>query len=106
LVVALGVALGRAHAEPTVVVPVPVNPSYCWPEVKLFDTLRYGPVDFCRKRLAYTPGRLECAQVREQVCWVVLADGQWTLTRSPIGTQLFPCPRGPEPPVCPRLTFE
>ena len=110
LVFALGLALvvGPARAGPPIVVPVPVpvNPSYCWPELKLFDTLRYGPVDFCRKRLAYAPGRLECAQVSEQVCWVLLADGQWILTRSPVGTQVIPCPDGPEPPVCPRLTFE
>ena len=103
---ALAVALGSAHAEPTVVVPVPVNPSYCWPEVKFFDTLRYGPVPFCRRKLAYAPGRFECAQVSEQLCWVLLSDGQWILTRSPIGTQVIQCPDGPEPPVCPRLTFE
>jgi hypothetical protein len=80
------------------------NPAYCWPEVKLFDTLRWGPVDFCRKRLAYRPGRLECAQVSESVCWILLGT-QWTLTRTFADEYVIACPEGPEPPVCPRLTF-
>lgn len=88
-----------------VVVPGGVtNPGYCWPEVKLFETLRYGPVDFCRKRLAYRPGRLECAQVAENVCWVLLGV-QWTMTRTTAREYVIPCPDGPEPPVCPRMTF-
>jgi hypothetical protein len=90
---------------PVVVPGGVVNPSYCWAEVKLFDTLRYGPVDFCRKRLTYRPGRLECAQVSESVCWVLLGT-QWTLTRTPVSQYVIPCPDGPEPPVCPRLTFQ
>lgn len=105
-VILLSWTLRADHRPPVIVpVPVPVHPTHCWPEVKLFDTLRYGPVDFCRKRLAYRPGRLECAQVTEQVCWVLL-DGQWTRTRSPVVTHVIPCPDGPEPPVCPRLTFD
>ena len=96
---------GRPTLPPTVVVPgAVVNPAYCWPEVKLFDTLRYGPVDFCRKRLAYRPGRLECAQVDENVCWILLG-AQWTLTRTPLLVRTIPCPDGFEPPVCPRLAF-
>jgi hypothetical protein len=108
--VALLVLVGLAHAEHAVV-PGPIlvpqgvtNPAYCWPEVKVFDSLRRGPIDYCRKRLAYRPGRLECAQVAENVCWVLLGT-QWTLTRSPVTEHLVPCPDGPEPPVCPRLTF-
>lgn len=96
---------GRPNLPPTVVVPGGVaNPAYCWPEVKLFDTLRYGPVDLCRKRLAYRPGRLECAQVDENVCWVLIG-AQWTLTRTPSLTRTIPCPEGIEPPVCPRLAM-
>ena len=102
------VATARAdHAIPRGPIIVPggvANPAYCWPEVKLFDTLRYGPVDFCRKRMAYRPGRLECAQVGENVCWVLLGF-QWTLTRTPTNEYVIPCPDGPEPPLCPRLTF-
>jgi hypothetical protein len=94
-----------ARADHPVVVPgAAVNPAYCWPEVKLFDSLRHGPVAFCRRRLAYRPGRLECTQVDESVCWVLLGS-QWTLTRTPVGERVFPCPEGPEPPVCPRLTI-
>jgi hypothetical protein len=81
-----------------------VNPSYCWPEVKLFDSLRSGPVDFCRKHLAYRPGRLECAQVEENVCWVLLGT-QWAQTRTPVTHRVLACPEGPQPPVCPRMTF-
>ena len=111
-VLALVVLLTVPTAQAQVIVPrgpilVPggvANPGQCWAEVKLFDTLRYGPVDFCRKRLAYRPGRLECAQVAENVCWVLLG-AQWTLTRTPVQQYVIPCPDGPEPPVCPRLTF-
>jgi hypothetical protein len=53
-----------------IVVPGGVpNPGYCWSEVKLFDTLRYGPVDFCRKRSPIAPAA-SSAQVGESVCWV------------------------------------
>jgi hypothetical protein len=112
-VVAVAVLAGSARADPRrPVVPPPVvvapsavpNPAYCWPETKLFDTLRYGPVDLCRKKLRYQPGRLECAQVDENVCWVLLG-AQWTLTRTPLVTRVIPCPEGFEPPVCPRLLF-
>jgi hypothetical protein len=103
-------AAGTARGE-QVVLPGPIivpggvaNPSYCWPEYKLFDSLRTGPVDFCRKRLAYHPGRLECAQVEENVCWILLGT-QWTQTRMPVNERVLPCPEGPQPPVCPRMTF-
>ena len=102
---ALAVDPSRPVPPPVVVAPGTVpNPAYCWPETKLFDTLRYGPVDLCRKRLRYQPGRLECAQVDENVCWVLLGT-QWTLTRTPLVTRVIPCPEGFEPPVCPRLLF-
>ena len=110
LAVATLLAVAPAHADHTfprgpIVVPGGVaTPGYCWSEVKLFDTLRYGPVDFCRKNLAYRPGRLECAQVGENVCWVLLGV-QWTLTRTPMSQYVIPCPDGPAPPVCPRMTF-
>jgi hypothetical protein len=98
-------AVRPAVPPPVVVTPGAVpNPAYCWPEPKLFDTLRYGPVDLCRKRLRYQPGRLECAQVDENVCWVLLGT-QWTLTRTPLLSRVIPCPEGFEPPVCPRLLF-
>jgi hypothetical protein len=60
LIVLVGVATAYAqNAIPRGPILVPggvPNPGYCWAELKLFDTLRYGPFDFCRKRLAYRPG--------------------------------------------------
>jgi hypothetical protein len=104
----VGVAAARAQnviPRGPILVPGGVpNPGYCWSEVKLFDTLRHGPFDYCRKRLAYRRGRLECAQVGESVCWVLIG-AQWTLTRTPLNQYTIPCPDGPEPPVCPRMTF-
>lgn len=78
-------------------------PSWCWLSVRLFDTLRHGPFDFCRRKLRYTPGKLECYTFTDQVCAVLLPSGEWTETRNVIQRQPFPCPRGPEPPVCRRL---
>jgi len=105
LLVTAGVATAQDVPRGPILVPGGVpNPGYCWSEVKLFDTLRHGPFDYCRKRLAYRPGRLECAQVGESVCWVLLGS-QWTLTRTPLNQYTIPCPDGPEPPVCPRMTF-
>lgn len=76
----------------------------CWFDTRLFESLRYGPVTYCRKRLAYTPGALECYQFTDQVCTVVLpSSATVTQTRQPVAPVLFPCPDGPEPPVCPRL---
>jgi hypothetical protein len=78
-------------------------PSYCWISVRVFDTLRHGPFDYCRRKLRYRPGALECFTFTDQVCAVLLPSGEWTETRNPITRQPFPCPRGPEPPVCRRL---
>ncbi|HEV7731466.1 MAG TPA: hypothetical protein VGR62_04850 [Candidatus Binatia bacterium] len=80
-------------------------PSYCWLDVRMYQTLRQGPVDFCRQKLKYTPGKLECFQITDQVCAVLLSDGTWTDTRAVVARQVFACPRGPEPPVCRRLDF-
>lgn len=106
LLCAGGAALGDPERPrgPVVLPRGGANPAYCWPETKLFDTLRDGPVDFCRRNLRYRPGHLECAQVGENVCWVLLG-GQWTLTRTPTREWVIPCPDGPAPPVCPRLTL-
>ncbi|MCW5889113.1 MAG: hypothetical protein KIT14_01035 [bacterium] len=93
------------------VVPVPQQPSpfvqpapsWCWLSVRLFDTLRHGPFDYCRRKLRYTPGKLECYTFTDQVCSVLLPSGEWTETRNVVQRQPIPCPRGPEPPVCRRL---
>lgn len=78
-------------------------PSYCWIAARVFDTLRNGPFDYCRRKLRYRPGALECFTFTDQVCAVLLPSGEWTETRNVITRQPFPCPRGPEPPVCRRL---
>jgi hypothetical protein len=106
----LGVAAAARPTStrpPVVAVPVPyAPPGYCWPEVRLFESLRLGPLDYCRKRLTYRPGALECYVVTDNVCWVLQPGGGWIQARSPVSKQVFPCPYGPEPPVCRQLDFE
>ena len=86
---------------PLPVVPVPVPaPSYCWVDVRLFYTLRLGPVPLCRRHLRYTPGALECYQFLDQVCATFVPNSGWVQSRSPIETDVLACPDGPEPPVC------
>jgi hypothetical protein len=95
-----------ATPVPVPVLPVPspvLPPSYCWIDVRLFYTLRNGPVDFCRRNLRYRPGALECYQFTDQVCATFVPSGQWVTGRNAIDTQVFPCPYGPEPPVCRQL---
>lgn len=77
----------------------------CWFDTRLFDSLRTGPVTYCRGHLAYAPGALDCYQFTDQVCSVLLHSPTPTLTetRVPVAPYLFACPDGPEPPLCPRL---
>jgi hypothetical protein len=91
---------------PAVAGPVlPAFPTSCYLNVRLFRTLRYGPIDYCRESLRYEPGALECYQFTDQVCTVFLPQsGGFTETRSLVHSYAFRCPDGPEPPVCPRLT--
>jgi hypothetical protein len=95
-----------ATPVPAPVLPVPspvLPPSYCWLDVRLFYTLRYGPVDFCRRNLRYRPGTLECYQFTDQVCATFVPASGWVTGRNAIDTRVFPCPDGPEPPVCRQL---
>lgn len=95
---------GTPVPVPLVPVPVPVlPPSSCWIDIRLFHTLRLGPVPFCRRNLRYRPGRFECYQFTDQVCATWVPTGGWVTSRSPIDTQVFACPDGPEPPVCRQL---
>jgi hypothetical protein len=75
----------------------------CREVVRIFDTLRDGDFDFCRKTLGYVPGKRDCLRAVTTVCsdWV-LADGVWQpqeLVDS--RTVRIPCPPGPVPPSCP-----
>jgi hypothetical protein len=111
---AVATAPGRVQAAnstpvpaPILPVPVPVPaPSYCWLDVRLFNTLRLGPVDFCRRNLRYRPGALECYQFLDQVCATFVPSSGWVTSRSPVDTQVFACPEGPEPPVCRKLDLQ
>jgi hypothetical protein len=123
----LGAALflsGAAGADPArpsiVVVPgarpalpaVPYAYPYaqtlaCWSDVRLFNTLRNGNFPYCRQNLRYRPGALECSQITEQVCEVIPVGATLPiLTTSPVTIQVIPCPDGPEPPVCRRLSVQ
>ena len=99
----------REFPVPPPVVSGPVQPAFptsCYLNVRLFRTLRYGPIDYCRENLRYEPGALECYQFTDQVCTVYLpASGGFTETRSLVNSYAFRCPDGPEPPVCPRLSI-
>jgi hypothetical protein len=113
VVVASPLASGTVHAGPPNATPVPVPvlpvpvpvpaPSYCWLDIRLFETLRFGPVDFCRRNLRYRPGALECYQFTDQVCATFVPASGWVTARNAVDTQVFRCPDGPEPPVCRRL---
>ena len=99
-----------AHAVPWFVPPtgVPVVPgsglsSQCWVDVRLFDTLRLGPVDFCRRRMRYRPGALECYRFLDQVCMTWVHGSGWVTSRGSLDVQVFACPPVPEPPMCRRL---
>ena len=84
----------------------------CWFEPHYFDSLRTGPIEYCRQHLRYRPGALECLTVRDRVCSLWDPDRrEWGESRVSGETHLIRCPAGQEPPSCPRLgpagtTFE
>jgi hypothetical protein len=105
LVVALLLTAVPTLAEPERVSdPAPVATS-CWPGLRLFHSLATGTTDFCRGHLGYSPGTLDCYRFLDHVCAVFLpASNAFVETRRPVSAPLvFPCPQGPEPPVCRRL---
>src|SRR5215470_9970146 len=108
LVVAGGLwAIGPGASAHSVVASAPPDlpvVTSCWPEVRVFDSLKNGPADLCRSHLRYEPGELDCQQFFDMLCWVfVPATGEWVQTRTTSPPVVLPCPDGPEPPVCPRL---
>jgi hypothetical protein len=79
----------------------------CWSDVRLFQTLRDGYFPYCREKLRYRPGALECFQLYDQVCTVwVPGSARPFETRSMLNKQIIPCPDGPQPPVCRRLDVQ
>lgn len=88
---------------PALPTPAPV-PTSCWTQTRYFESLKYGAFEYCRGHLRYQPGKLDCYYFAEEVCWVFLPGNEdWTQTHNVGPATRFPCPDGPEPPVCPRL---
>ena len=79
----------------------------CWLDAHPFRGLTTGVVDYCRGHLGYAPGAPDCYTFADEVCTVFLpGSAAWTETRRALGSAVFPCPDAPEPPVCPRLTWQ
>jgi hypothetical protein len=98
-----------AQLPPRVVPPrttivTPWVTTSCWIEHRWFDTLRNGPMDYCKRSLSYQPGRIDCVIFTEETCWALNQQtGEWQLLRTPGLSTLIVCPEGPEPPTCPRM---
>ena len=83
--------------------PAPQAKTSCITEPQQFET-REGPVAYCRGHLRYEPGALDCYTLAQQVCLVLEPFSQtWSEQREELRSEVFPCPEGPKPPVCPRL---
>ena len=86
---------------------VPVTPLACWEDARLFDSFTSGTVDYCRARLRYVPGALECYRIVDRVCTVFLPlAGEWTEVRRAEERIAVRCPPGRQPPVCRRLDLQ
>lgn len=97
--------VGRAFTPPAID-PYTGIATACRLDVRLFRSLRHGPVDYCRAGLAYEPGALECYQFIDEVCTIFLpASAGLTEARRSGSPAVFPCPDAPAPPVCPRFTL-
>jgi hypothetical protein len=102
--VVLFAAAAVAQPRPQVVVPGGWVTTSCWIEPRWFDSIRSGPVDYCKKSLRYRPGKLDCLAFTDQVCWAFnQATGEYQQLRSNGIESLIICPAGPEPPTCPRM---
>ena len=109
-----GILLGAvpAAAEHLPGAPIIIAPGLggygtsCYQDVRLFYTLRDGYFPYCRERMRYSPGRLECSQVTDRICTVVdPVSFQLVEARTPTRRQMITCPDGPEPPLCRKLDF-
>lgn len=100
---------GAGHDPGVPIIIAPGLGAYgtgCYHDVRLFYTLRDGYFPYCRERMRYRPGRLECSQVTDRICTVVdPVTLQVVEARTPTRRVVIPCPDGPEPPLCRRLDF-
>ena len=110
ILAALLLLAGLAHAQPRPrVVPQPYDvlpwvTSSCSVEPRWFESLRNGPLPYCKRSLRYRRGHIDCLAYTDEICWAVNRDtGEWAQFRSPGRESLIVCPDGPEPPTCPRL---
>ena len=101
LIVVASAALSLAQVR---IVPPPWVTTSCWVEPRWFGTLRNGPMDYCKRSLHLRRGQIDCLTISYEVCWAVnRVTGDWQQLRTPGIENLIVCPRGPEPPTCPRL---
>ena len=107
IVISALVASGVAWAErlvPRAPLVAPWVKTSCWIEPRWFESLRSGPVDYCKKSLRYRPGRLDCLAFTDEVCWAFnRVTGDYQQLRNVGRESLIICPEAPEPPTCPRL---
>jgi hypothetical protein len=104
VLVASGSASAQPHAAPRVPVIAPWVTVSCWIEPRWFESLRSGPIDYCKRSLRYRAGRLDCLAFVDEVCWSLNREtGDWQQLRTSGRETLIACPDGPEPPTCPRL---
>jgi hypothetical protein len=101
--IAGGVA-GAERIVPGAPLVAPWVTMSCWVEPRWFESLRSGPVDYCKRSLRYRPGRIDCLAFTDEVCWVFNREtGDYQQLRNSGRESLIVCPEGPEPPTCPRL---
>ena len=107
ILVCLAVVAGGAAAAPVAPTAPLLGPwvrTSCWVDHRWFETLRNGPVDYCKRSLRYRPGRIDCIAYTDEICWAVnQVTGEYQQLRTEGLQSLIVCPDGPEPPTCPRL---
>ena len=93
-----------AMVGPSGPIVAPWVTTSCWVEHRWFETLRNGPVDYCKRSLRYHPGKIDCIAFADELCWMVNREtGEYQQFRHPTVDTLIQCPQGPEPPTCSRL---
>jgi hypothetical protein len=101
--VAAALAVASVSAATPVRAQFPSLYPFCNEQVQIFSSLKHGDFDYCRLRLRYVPGSLECLRIVALACNGWLPEGQsWALRQGRDGfAQRIVCPPGPPPPSCP-----